>query len=175
MESVVIKIFDTQNDHVVLERFTQQGSPVLTWNGTDDNFQTIMTSELNFNMLSENAEDGRYLDLFTGDESRYMVTVEKIWSSDEYPGLQTPPELLWQGFLLPDQYSEPYENVNFFVNFTATDCLGILKDKYFNFLPYDYSDTVIKILSKCLKETNLYQDIYISEAFKLDTVEWRNV
>ncbi|SFO04648.1 hypothetical protein SAMN05421741_11819 [Paenimyroides ummariense] len=175
MEQVTIKIIDTQDNHVVLERFAQQGAPVLSWNGSDDNFQTIMTSELNFNMLSDGAQDGRYLDLFTGDESRYMVKVEKIWSSDEYPGLQTPPELLWQGFLLPDQYSEPYENVNFFVNFTATDCLGILKDHLFNMLPYDYNETVVRIIAMCLKKTNLYQDIYISEAFKLESVEWRNV
>lgn len=175
MEQVTIKIIDTQDNHVVLERFAQQGAPVLTWNGSDDNFQTIMTSELNFNMLSENAEDGRYLDLFTGDESRYMVRVDKIWYSDEYPGVQTAPELLWQGFLLPDQYSEPYDNVNFFVNFTATDCLGILKDHLFNMLPYDYNETVVRIIAMCLKKTNLYQDIYISEAFKLESVEWRNV
>src|SRR5690606_11099976 len=123
-----------------------------------------------FNLLSETAEDGRYLDLFTGDDSKSMVTVEKVLSSDEYPGIHSV-QLLWRGFLLPDEYSEPYDNVNFFVNFTATDCLGILKDKYFNFLPYDYNETVIIILSKCLKQTNLYQDIYIIEAFKLGTVE----
>lgn len=174
MEQVTIKIIDTQDNHVVLERFAQQGAPVLTWNGADDNFQTIMTSELNFNMLSENAEDGRYLDLFTGDESRYMVQVHKVLSSDQYPGIQSM-QLLWQGFLLPDQYSEPYDNVNFFVNFTATDCLGILKDHLFNMLPYDYNETVVRIIAMCLKKTNLYQDIYISEAFKLESVEWRNV
>lgn len=174
MEQVTIKIIDTQDNHVVLERFAQQGAPVLSWNGSDDNFQTIMTSELNFNMLSDGAQDGRYLDLFTGDESRYMVKVEKVLSSVQYLGVQSV-QLLWQGFLLPDQYSEPYENVNFFVNFTATDCLGILKDHLFNMLPYDYNETVVRIIAMCLKKTNLYQDIYISEAFKLESVEWRNV
>lgn len=171
MEQVTIKIIDTQDNHVVLERFAQQGAPVLTWNGSDDNFQTIMTSELNFNMLSDGAQDGRYLDLFTGDESRYMVKVEKVAGVDASARYY----LLWQGFLLPDQYSEPYDNVNFFVNFTATDCLGILKDHLFNMLPYDYNETVVRIIAMCLKRTNLYQDIYVSEAFKLETVEWRNV
>lgn len=171
MEQVTIKIIDTQDNHVVLERFAQQGAPVLSWNGSDDNFQTIMTSELNFNMLSDGAQDGRYLDLFTGDESRYMVKVEKVAGVDA----SARSYLLWQGFLLPDQYSEPYENVNFFVNFTATDCLGILKDHLFNMLPYDYNETVMRIVAMCLKRTNLYQDIYVSEAFKLESVEWRNV
>lgn len=171
MEQVTIKIIDTQDNHVVLERFAQQGAPVLSWNGSDDNFQTIMTSELNFNMLSDGAQDGRYLDLFTGDESRYMVKVEKVAGVDA----SARSYLLWQGFLLPDQYSEPYENVNFFVNFTATDCLGLLKDHLFNMLPYDYNETVVRIIAMCLKKTNLYQDIYISEAFKLESVEWRNV
>lgn len=171
MEQVTIKIIDTQDNHVVLERFAQQGAPVLSWNGSDDNFQTIMTSELNFNMLSDGAQDGRYLDLFTGDESRYMVKVEKVAGVDD----SARSYLLWQGFLLPDQYSEPYENVNFFVNFTATDCLGILKDHLFNMLPYNVNETVVRIIAMCLKKTNLYQDIYISEAFKLESVEWRNV
>jgi hypothetical protein len=37
---------------------------------------------------------------------------------------------IWQGYILPDLYSEPYKQVNFFVNFTATDGLARLKGKY---------------------------------------------
>ncbi len=35
MEQITIKIIDMENNHVVLERFTQQSAPVLTWSGAD--------------------------------------------------------------------------------------------------------------------------------------------
>lgn len=164
MEQVVIKIYDTASSHLVMEQFTQQGSPVLRWNGFDENFQAIMTSEFNFNMLSENAEDGKFFDLFTGDESKFRVVIETGTDST-----------IWAGYLLPDQYSEPYKNGAFFVNFTATDGLGLLKNKPFTFFDFDEEVSVVYMIATILKQTNLYQYLYIAEAFNMVNSNWNDV
>lgn len=164
MEIAKILIIDTLSDNVLTEQFTEKGSPVLSWNGADDNFQTIMSSEFNFNMLSENSEDAKFYDLFTGDESRYRVDIK-----DEND------LLFWSGFLLPDEYSEPYKNGSFFVNFTATDGLGLLKNKPFNFYDYDDEISVIHIISMCLRQTNLYQNIHLAEALQMISTNWDSV
>ena len=118
LENLNILINDTYNiaaSDVV--KYTQQGSPVLIYNGSDDEYQPIMASELSFSMLVPNAEDARFFYLFTGNETRYEVQLEDVTDINN-------PVILWQGFLLPDNYSEPYENSSFFVEFTATDGLG---------------------------------------------------
>lgn len=164
MEIAKIKIIDTASNHIVSEQFTQQSAPTLSWNGSDENFQTIMASEFNFNMLSEGAADGKFYDLFTGDESKYRVVIE-----DELN------RVFWQGFLQPDEYSEPYTNGSFFVNFNATDGLGLLKNKPFSFYEYDVQLSVIKIIATILKQTNLYQSIYVAEALQMTTLPFCNV
>lgn len=164
MEIAKILIIDTSSDSILTEQFVEKGSPILTWNGDDDNFQTIMTSEFNFNMLSENAEDAKFYDLFTGDESRFKV---EIYDEND--------QLFWSGFLLPDEYSEPYKNGAFFVNFTATDGLGLLKNKPFNFYNYDEEVSVVRIVAMCLQQTNLFQDIHLAEALQMSTKYWDSV
>jgi hypothetical protein len=67
-------------------------------------------------MLSTDARDAAFIDFFTGDEHRFKVLVKKDDDS-----------IIWQGYILPDLYSEPYKQVNFFVNFTATDGLARLR------------------------------------------------
>jgi hypothetical protein len=78
---------------------------------------SIVTSEFNFDMLSTDARDAAFIDFFTGDEHRFKVLV-KNFDDDS---------VIWQGYILPDLYSEPYKQVNFFVNFTATDGLARLR------------------------------------------------
>jgi hypothetical protein len=76
---------------------------------------SIVTSEFNFDMLTDG--DAAFIDFFTGDEHRFKVLV-KNFDDDS---------VIWQGYILPDLYSEPYKQVNFFVNFTATDGLARLR------------------------------------------------
>jgi hypothetical protein len=77
---------------------------------------SIVTSEFNFDMLSTDARDAAFIDFFTGDEHRFKVLV-KNFDDDS---------VIWQGYILPDLYSEPYKQVNL-CEFTATDGLARLR------------------------------------------------
>jgi hypothetical protein len=48
-------------------------------------------------MLSTDARDAAFIDFFTGDEHRFKVLV-KNFDDDS---------VIWQGYILPDLYSEP--------------------------------------------------------------------
>ena len=115
----------------------------LTYNGGDDEFQPIIASQLTFNILVDDASDAKFIHLLTGNETRYEVLLE-----DEDLN-----QVLWQGHLLPDQYSEPYENGSLFVQFTATDGLGRLKNKYLDDTFYRELKPIPEIIAACLKLT----------------------
>ena len=137
----------------VLKR-TQRANPHLVYNGGDTEFQPIVASKLSFNMLVENAVDAKFLHLFTGDETRYEVQLEDAETGTIY----------WQGFLLPDLYQEPYENGSFFVDFTATDGLGRLKNKYLSNSFYKDVKDIPEILGACLQLTGLNFNTIIAPA-----------
>ena len=74
--------------------------------------------------------------------------------------------LLWQGFLLPDSYEEPYTNGIPFIAVTAVDGLGRLKGKY---LPDDFYTkeiSVIETIQACLEQTGLVMPLYFSAAIQ---------
>lgn len=133
---------------------TEDSNPVLKYNGADDEYQAIMASELSFNMLVPDAIDGKFLHLFTGNETRFEVQLENADTE----------EIIWQGFLLPDIYSEPYENGCFFVQFTATDGIGRLKNKYLPNSFYTEIKTLPQIIGACLAETGLNFNTVIAPA-----------
>jgi hypothetical protein len=58
---------------------------------------SIVTKQFNFDMLSTDARDAAFIDFFTGDEHRFKVLVK---TDDD--------SIIWQGYILPDLYSEPY-------------------------------------------------------------------
>jgi len=72
--------------------------------------------------------------------------------------------VIWQGHLLPDQYSEPYENGSLFVQFTATDGLGRLKNKYLDTDFYKQVKTVPEVIAACLRLTGNPLPIKIAPA-----------
>lgn len=167
MENVVIKIIDTHNDFQVIEKYTQLGGPVLNYSGDESRFGSIMSSKFTFNMLNETAEDGRYLDLLSGEERRFLIQIRDVSPYTVRDGI-----LLWQGFLLPDVYSEPYENVSFFVNFTATDGIDALRTKPFLFFK---TRSVVDYIARCLFETGLQQDIYFAPGIVNSFFDWKNI
>lgn len=161
-EWYIINILDTQNEFEnITERFTEASNPVLDFNGEDNPFGVMMSSEFSFNMLNETAEDGMYLDLFTGQENRFLVEIRKRIDTyrEDSPDPSRREYLFWTGFLLPDVYSEPYKNGVFFVNFTANDGLSTLKTKSFDF---PYKSSVIQYISYCLRKTGLALNLYVS-------------
>lgn len=154
LTSFTIQIIDTfENDRVVIEERTQQAAPQLVFNGGDDKYQSLLTSELNFNMSVPGAADGQFYHLYTGNDTRYKVVMR---DQDNI--------VMWTGFLMPDQYSEPFQDGHLFVSMTATDGIGRLKGK---FMPYEYYNgevSVMKLIAECLKLTGLSQIINFAPA-----------
>lgn len=178
MEQVVINIIDTHNAFTVTEKYTETGAPVLSYTGGESLFSTVMSSKFTFNMLNETAEDGKFLDLLTGEERRFLIEVRDMTSRFGFSDPNIPVELdldgnlVWRGFLLPDVYTEPYKNGSFFVGFTATDGLDVLKTKPFLFYK---TGTVIQYIAKCLWETGLHQQIYFAPAIENAFYQWENI
>lgn len=164
MKQVRIKIMDTESEVYVdvidvndpllwndaIENQAAKSSVKLTYEGSDDKYQSLMTSSLVFDLLVKDGADGKFYHLFTGSETRYQVDL-----TDENN------VLLWRGFLLPDQYSEPYKSPTLFVSMTATDGIGVLEGKEFPDTAYYTTDrSIIDYLCKALEMTGLKQDLY---------------
>jgi hypothetical protein len=155
-----IKIIDTKNqDRDISIEKTEQGSPKLIYNGADVKFHNLITSEIQFNMLVPIQDEAYFFHLFTGDETRFKVVVETRDENNQV-------ELFWQGFLLPEQFSEPYEHSGFFVDFVASDGVARLKRKYLDFSFYEEKKSVIQILIACLNKTGLFLDLWFAPAFQ---------
>ena len=163
-----IDIIDTLSPEtkLVLENASASGI-VLKWNGGDSKDEmAIVSSELNFDMLTKTAEDAAFIEFFTGDEHRFKVLVKSDLDDS----------IIWEGYILPDLYSEPYKNVCFFVSFTATDGLGRLKGKYLPDEYYSREKSVIDIFCQCLKLTGVELDLYFIPAIENFTnKDWNTI
>ncbi|MDR2223813.1 MAG: hypothetical protein LBE34_13925 [Flavobacteriaceae bacterium] len=167
MKQVRIRIIDTYTNTTVQdfsstdvfeteENLAARSSIVLNYEGSDDKYGVLMTSSLTFDLLVPDAMDGKFYHLFTGSESQFRVDL-----TDEHENL------LWRGWLLPDQYSEPYKNGCFFVSMTATDRVGLLKGLDFeSYEMYSKEHSVITYLTTALRATGLVQDLYFSPAIE---------
>lgn len=156
--SYYIDIIDTISPltQLVLENASASGI-VLKWNGGDAKDElAIVASEFNFDMLTKTAQDAAFIEFFTGDEHRFKVLVKS--SSDD--------SIIWQGYILPDLYSEPYQNGCFFVSFTASDGLPRLKGKYLPDEYYSREKSLIDIFCQCLKLTGVELDLYFNPAIE---------
>lgn len=161
--NIIVKIIDKfTNSRNLIEEFTAVGAPKLIYNGADDKYQPIMASEFQFNLMVNDKTDGKFFHLYTGNEKRYLVTVEDQDNN-----------LLFEGYLLPDFYSEPYDNGVIFVDLTATDGIGSLKA---NFLPNQYykqETSVIKLIAECLRFTKLDKNIVFAPAIESAATDYR--
>ena len=153
-----IDIIDTTDDTLVLqEQRTQISSPTLSYNGGDSVYQPILVSELAFNMLVADAADAQFIELFTANENRYKVILYDSTNSAD-------PIVVWQGYLLPEQYSEPYKNGSLFVSFVATDRIGQLKAMYLPDAFYTEKVTIANLIATILNQTGYYTYIYYAAA-----------
>lgn len=100
------------------------GNPLsIEWYGQDDIFeQNIMGSVMNLNIEAD--DDFTYSDLFTSDIFEYKVIVSHG---------ATP---FWYGYILADNYQEPYDKAPFTLTISANDGLGLLKEFAFKDLAY---------------------------------------
>jgi hypothetical protein len=163
IDFINIKIIDRfENDRTMKVEQTQIGAPKLIYNGADDKYAPIMATEFTFNLTVTDKADGKFFHLYTGNEKRYYVLVE---DQDE--------NMIFEGYLLPDFYEEPFTNGVIFVNLTATDGIGLLKGHY---LPneYYYKETsVIKLIAECLKKTKLEKTINFAPAIESAATDYR--
>jgi len=154
-KDISIRIFDTYvNERVLIEELASATACNIEWNAGDDLYKEIMASNCVFNMLVPEADDAHFIHLFSGDEQRYRVEVVGVDEDDNEL-------LIWKGFLLPDPYNEPYQQVSFFVDFTATDMISALKGKYLP--PWYYHNTIpiAQVFAYCLANTGLSQNIVV--------------
>lgn len=170
LEAFNIEITDTKTNTRPLElEQTAISSPKLKYNGADNKFIPLITSELTFNILVNDGTDGKFLHLYTGSETRYKAVLNDI--TDPLNIVQ-----IWQGYLLPEHFNEPYTHNIFFVDFTFTDGIGLLKNKYLPDVYYTDQKTIIEIIAACLILTgndlpinvapaivNAVQDLKVSE------------
>lgn len=152
IQLITIKIIDKfTNTLLQVEELTQPKVPKLVFNGSDDKYQPIMTAEFSFNLYVKDNADGKFFHLYTGNERRYYVTVETELHV-----------MLFEGWLLPDFYSEPFTNSVMFVDLTATDGIGGLKAHYLADSYYLGETSVVKLIAECLKKTGLQKKIYLA-------------
>lgn len=161
-----IDIIDTTDDtHVTAFEFAEAGSLALSWHGSDTkDGQLMVGSSLAFTMEVHvsKAIDGYFRHLFTGDETKYKVVVYET---------ETPENVVWSGFLLPDSYTEPYTNGTFYPSFEASDGLGRLKGKYLDDDYYEKEYSVIEYIIACLRLTGLELPLNVSPAIENLTVK----
>ena len=169
--SLSLEIIDTyENDRPLVEEMTQANAPMLRYDGGDDIYEPFMASTLDFNLLVNDASDAKFSHLFTGDENRYKVRLTNTDPDNDQ-------QLIWQGFLLPDQYKEPYRNGVFFVSFTAVDMISTLKGKYLDPWMYYARYTLPEIISMLLKMTGLEQRITVRPSLvnASPLIAWKNI
>lgn len=111
------------------------GEPKLTMEEGD----TICGSSLDFGLLSET--NGQYLHLYTTDNHKYLIKILRDSA------------VMWEGYLLPEYYSEAYIAAPYTVSFTATDWLGMLKN--IDFPAEDTRVPILQIIKTCLQYTEL--------------------
>lgn len=161
IECISISVYDTQlpavsNQHI--EDFALRDSIKLIYEGSDDKFTVLMASVLEFSLEipdEDSLQSLLYDHLFTGDENRYLVEI-----TDQDDGV------LWRGFILPDEYQEPYTTGTFYVNFTAADGLGLLKGRELPSGFYRGKNSMISAVAKALLQTGLELEIWVAPAFE---------
>jgi len=162
-----IHIKDTQNflDPLILH-YAERGAIEVNWLGSDSLKPGLVPVELNFSLEVGDGADAKYEQYFTTDEKRFEVTKIISYTQDTPAALARAGELIVKTFLLPESYSEPWENPLFYVNFSAVDGLGLLKGKYLTPDFYSEEKTVIEVLASCLQLTQLDFEIFLSPAIQ---------
>ena len=151
---------------LIIEK-ASRSSLIVTWNGGDEkDALSIVGSTLTFNFAHRELIDAKFINLFTGNEIRFKVELRN--RADD--------AIIWQGFVVPDQYSEPYKNGVTFVSFVAACGLGRLKGKY---LPIDFyrdEKSLIAIFCKILSLTSQTMDLVFNPAIE-NTVQkdWNQI
>ena len=115
---------------------------VITYDRIKDPFTTIRPSSVSCSL--EASESQKFEDLFTDAERQFALGI--VRNGHE----------LWEGWVSPESWFADWVNDKWVVEVTADDGLKYLKNlSYVNDLaqPYNGFESVIKIISNCLKRT----------------------
>tara|TARA_R110000772_G_scaffold153261_1_gene264244 strand:+ start:13603 stop:15777 length:2175 start_codon:yes stop_codon:yes gene_type:complete len=156
---VTISVYDQSlaavGDDTIIIDYAERRSCSLVYEGINENkYSPLLTSALGFSLEvgdDEAETDLFYKNLFSGEEFRFKI---EITDQDG--------ALLWAGFLLPDEYSEPYTVGTFYPKFKATDGLGVLKGLDLPDTFYRARNSISKIIADCLSLIPLEFEIWIS-------------
>jgi hypothetical protein len=160
IETFDIDIVDNQDNTRVLQlEDVAVDSVKLIYNGHEDRFGILTSSELHFSMLVEDSEDGKFFHLFTGSETRYRVVLYDTTNIDEKV-------IIWVGCLLAEQFEEPFTGGNFFVNFVASDGIGRLKNYDFEFTSDSGRASIIEVIQRSISYTSIVLDIHFAKAIE---------
>lgn len=168
VQCISISLYDTQTPQVndeFVQDFAERGTVKIIYDGDDSKYESLLASRCEFSLEVGHLftdTDLFYEYLFSGSETRFKVVVR---DQDE--------NVLWEGFLLPDEYSEPYTTGTFYVRFSATDGLARLKGIYLPDSFYQARQSVSKVLADCLKNTGLSYELWILPSFKNSGAEFR--
>ena len=97
-----------------------------------------------FQLAIRSLVDFELIDLYTCDTKEYLT---ELLNGDD--------EVVWSGFLLPEQYGEEYKPAPNIINFTAADGLGLLKNETFESISEGDYKTYLEIIDSCLKKNQL--------------------
>ncbi len=158
---ISISVYDTtlpagSVEHI--QDYAEKGSVKIVYDGEDNKLPSILSSRVEFSLeVPHNVTDTDlfYETLFTGNEVRYSVVVRDQDNNT-----------LWTGFVLADEYNEPYTTGTFYVRFTATDGLARLKGQVLPDSFYTARQSISKVVTDCLNKTGLSLDLWVNEAIK---------
>ena len=147
---VIYRIEILENDYSGAGVLLSLGSsPILR---QDNSKEGIAGTSLEL-LLQEDIE-GRLKTLYTTDNRKFKVILYKGGT------------IIWQGFVLPERYSEDYIAPPYDVAISATDGLGVLKN-----IDYPASDnraTLLQIIKECLQAAGIELDIEVQSGITLE-------
>lgn len=117
-----------------------------------DSAGTVRGTSLDFAIRA--IADFEFMELYTENSQDWLI--ELVDHSDV---------IVWKGFIIPEQYQEPYSPAPCTVSFTATDQLGLLKNFTYNYTGI-YREDYLFILKNCLANTGLSLGFAIAIAIK---------
>lgn len=136
-----------QKDYTGLpKRIAIGASPVLTVEQESDG---VRGSSLQ--MTLESTTNGELSTLYTTNNREWLVR--------EYSQRGNMMKLIWQGYILPELYTEMWVDAPYDVQVTAVDGLGLLK--YTDFLPTGQRRTLLAIMQDALSYTDLDLSFHI--------------